>query len=132
MGNYPSEYYGATCKCGRSLPPCKTWSGFTEGYIDRKVDVVYAYTFHGGIYYRIRGYDTYYCNACFWEPKRREEQRLQEQRKREQRLQEQKEREQRLQEQRKREQRWQEQKNKGAEIASDSRTKKKRATEKGR
>ena len=64
----PSEYNGVICKCGRSLPPCKTWSQFCEQYICRGADTVNAYVFLGGKYYRIKGYSIYYCNACFWEP----------------------------------------------------------------
>ena len=70
MGNSPSEYHGATCKCGKRLPPCKSFDGFKQEYIDRKVDRVKVYTFLGGRYYRIEGKPTYYCPECFWKPKR--------------------------------------------------------------
>ena len=70
MGNYPSEYYGATCKCGKGLPPCKSFDDFKQECIDRKVDHVKVYTFLGGRYYRIEGKPTYYCPECFWKPKK--------------------------------------------------------------
>ena len=72
MGNsltkHPSEYNGVSCKCHKSLPPCKKWSQFTEQYICRGADTVEVYVFLGGKYYRIKNSPTYYCNACFWEP----------------------------------------------------------------
>lgn len=107
MGNYPSEYYGVTCQCGRDLPPCKTWDGFTEGYIDRKVDRVYAYTFLGGRYYRIKGYSTYYCPDCFWRPKKeyeREKEERERRKKEAQRRREEEERKKREEEARRRRQ----------------------------
>ena len=69
MGNKPSEYDGATCQCGKDLPPCKSFKDFNKGNINRIVDCVSTFNFLGGRYYRIEGSPTYYCPECFWKPK---------------------------------------------------------------
>lgn len=79
MGNYPSEYYGVKCKCGKDLPPCKEFSHFKEENVDRIVDTVRVYNFLGGQYYRLTNCPKiYYCPECFWRPMHEEKERLEE------------------------------------------------------
>ena len=80
MGNTQiSEYNGVNCGiCGKALPPCRDWDGFVLQTIDRKVDVVEAYVYLSGRYYRIKGYGTYYCPEDFWKPKNEYLQKLEE------------------------------------------------------
>ena len=71
MGNKPSEYYGVSCSvCGKRLRACKAWTDIELKTINRTVDEVRAYEFHRGEYYRIRGYNPYYCANDFWQPER--------------------------------------------------------------
>ena len=69
MGNSPSEANGATCVCGRRLPPCDDWDDIVKKTVDRTVDKVYVYEFLQGRYYRPYGISLYYCPECFWKPK---------------------------------------------------------------
>ena len=93
MGSNPSEYDGVNCGiCGRGLPPCKNWSGFTLQTIDR-LDQVYV--FLGGQYYRVQGLPSYYCPTDFWDPKRKFEKEKEEKNSREEKERRQKEEEER-------------------------------------
>ncbi|XP_064419372.1 uncharacterized protein LOC135359053 [Latimeria chalumnae] len=73
MGNAPSEANGVRCnKCGRNLPPCKSFDNFTKKTLDDR----YVYVYNGGQYYRQVGWDNAYeCPDCFWKPKRDREER---------------------------------------------------------
>jgi len=77
MGNYPSEYYGATCyKCQAKLPPCYYWEDLKQEHIDRLVTSGVMHVFHGGLYYRpVEEEGHHMCPSCFWAPRKREEER---------------------------------------------------------
>ena len=62
----PSEYDGATCVCGKSLLPCKSFNEFKIEHLNHRGNIVRVYSFLGGLYYRIYNQPQYYCRECFW------------------------------------------------------------------